>query len=99
MTMKDLINTYLGQYRLIQVIGRGSTSTVYKAHQPSLNRYVALKVLLRNLDPQFESRFRREARAIAQLQHPNILPIYDYGQDEGLHYFVLQYIEDGSTLN
>ncbi len=99
MTMKDLTNEYLGQYRLIKVVGRGSTSTVYKAHQPSLNRYVAIKVLLRNLDPQFESRFRREAQAIAQLQHPNILPIYDYGQDEGLHYFVLQYIDDGSTLN
>jgi eukaryotic-like serine/threonine-protein kinase len=97
--MNNLINTYLGQYLLLQVIGRGSTSVVYKAQQPSLNRFVAVKVLLRHLDPQLAARFRREAHAIAQLQHPNILPIYDYGQQDGLHYFVIQYIENGVTLH
>jgi serine/threonine protein kinase len=97
--MNSLINTYLGQYLLLEVIGRGSTSVVYKAQQPSLNRFVAIKVLLRHLDPQLAARFRREAHAIAQLQHPNILPIYDYGQQDGLHYFVVQYIENGVTLH
>jgi serine/threonine-protein kinase len=58
-----------------------------------------VKVLLRHLDPQLAARFRREAHAIAQLQHPNILPIYDYGQQDGLHYFVVQYIENGVTLH
>src|SRR5690242_11531403 len=97
--MNNLINSYLGQYLIIEVIGRGSTSVVYKALQSSLNRFVAVKVLLRNLDLQLASRFRREAHAIAQLQHPNILPIYDYGQQDGLHYFVIQYIENGVTLH
>jgi serine/threonine protein kinase len=97
--MNNLINTYLGQYLLLQVIGRGSTSVVYKAQQSSLNRFVAVKVLLRHLDPQLAARFRREAHAIAQLQHPNILPIYDYDQQDGLHYFVVQYIENGVTLH
>jgi serine/threonine protein kinase len=97
--MNNLLNTYLGQYLLLQISGRGSTSVVYKALQPSLNRFVAVKVLLRHLDPQLAARFRREAHAIAQLQHPNILPIYDYGQQDGLHYFVVQYIENGVTLH
>jgi serine/threonine-protein kinase len=57
--MDSLINTQLGQYRLVEVIGRGSTSVVYKAWQASLNRFVAVKVLLRNLDPQLASRFWR----------------------------------------
>src|SRR4029078_10634789 len=97
--MKDISNSYLGQYYLTEVIGRGSTSVVYKAYQSSLNRYVAVKVLLRNLDAQFASRFTREAHAVAQLQHPNILPIYDYGEQQGLRYFVMQYVASGATLD
>ena len=73
-------------------------ATVYKAHQASLDRYVAVKVLPTNPDPQFAARFKREARAIAQLQHPNILPVYDYGEQDGLLYLVVQYIENGTTL-
>src|SRR5688572_18622300 len=97
--MPEIVKTYLGQYYLTEVIGRGSTSVVYKAYQSSLNRYVAVKVLLHNLDPQYASRFTREAHAVAQLQHPNILPIYDYGEQSGLRYFVMQYIEKGETLD
>ncbi|MBK9713875.1 MAG: protein kinase [Kouleothrix sp.] len=97
--MNDLSQSYLGQYYLIEVIGRGSTSAVYKAFQSSLNRYVAVKVLASDIGPQFETRFQREAHAIAQLQHPNILPIFDYGQERGLHYLVMQYIESGATLD
>ncbi len=97
--MKDISNTYLGQYYITEVVGRGSTSTVYKAFQSSLNRYVAVKVLANNVDPQFAVRFKREAYAVAQLQHPNILPIYDYGEQEGLRYFVMQYIEGNTTLD
>ncbi len=93
----DLIGSYLGQYWLTDIIGRGSTSTVYKAYQPSLGRYVAVKVL-RSIDPQFAVRFRREAKAIAHLQHPNILPIFDYDEHEGLSYFVLPYVENNTTL-
>src|SRR5215216_6067629 len=94
----ELIDTYLGQYHLTEMIRRGGMSTVYKAYQASLDRFVAVKVLLFNRDPQFAARFKREARAIAQLQHPNILPIYDYGEQEGLLYLVVQYIENGTTL-
>ncbi len=95
--MADLVNTYLGQYWLIEVIGRGNTSTVYKAYQSSLNRYVAVKIL-RQLDVVYATRFEREAQAIALLRHTNILPIYDYGEHGGLRYFVLQYVENGRTL-
>jgi serine/threonine-protein kinase len=97
--MKDISNTYLGQYYITEVVGRGSTSTVYKAFQSSLNRYVAVKVLANNVDPQFAVRFKREAYAVAQLQHPNILPIYDYGEQDGLRYFVMQYVEGSTTLD
>ncbi|MEO7913240.1 MAG: serine/threonine-protein kinase, partial [Roseiflexaceae bacterium] len=96
--MKDLANSNLGQYYLTEIIGRGSTSVVYKAYQSSLNRYVAVKVLLHHLDKQYAARFIREAHSVAQLQHPNILPIYDYGEQNGVRYLVMQYVEGGSTL-
>jgi len=95
--MTDLLDMRIGQYHLTEVIGRGGMSTVYKAYQPALDRFVAVKVLLHNSDPQFAARFRREARAIAHLQHPNILPIYDYNEQDGLLYLVLQYIENGAA--
>jgi serine/threonine protein kinase len=74
-------------------------ATVYKAYQESLDRYVAVKVLLSNRDPQFAARFKREARAIAALQHHNILPIYDSGEQNSLLYFVMQYVDTGVTLH
>jgi serine/threonine protein kinase/formylglycine-generating enzyme required for sulfatase activity len=96
--MTDLIGTRLNQYELAEIIRRGGMSTVYKAYQDSLDRFVAVKVLFTNRDPQFAARFKREARAIAALQHHNILPVYDYGEQEGLLFLVLQYIEGGTTL-
>jgi serine/threonine protein kinase len=96
--MSDLSGRQLGQYRLEAVIGRGSTATVYRAYQQSLGRYVAVKVLQPFLDPHVVSRFRREAHAIAQLVHPNILPIYDYGEEGGRPYFVTQLIPGGASL-
>jgi len=97
--MTELDNFQLGQYKLIEAIGHGGMATVYKAYQESLDRYVAVKVLLSNRDPQFAARFKREARAIAALQHHNILPIYDYGEQNGLLYFVMQYVDTGITLH
>jgi serine/threonine-protein kinase len=97
--MNNLVNTYLGQYYLTEIVGRGSTSVVYKAYQSSLNRNVAVKVLAADIDPQFEARFRREAQAVAQLQHSNILPIYDFGEENGRPYFVMQYVEGSATLD
>ena len=96
--MSNLIDTQLGQYRLVEIIRRGGMSVVYKAYQESLDRFVAVKVLSSNRDPQFAARFKREARASATLQHHNILQIYDYGEQDDLLYLVMQYIENGVTL-
>jgi serine/threonine-protein kinase len=94
----DLIHSYLGPYHISKVIRHGGMSVVYQARQVSLGRNVAIKVLRHNSDPQFTARFKREAQTIAQLQHHNILPIYDYGEQNGVLYLVLQYIEGGTTL-
>ena len=94
----ELIGTHLGQYQIAELIRQGGMSIVYKAYQPALDRFVAIKVLQHTSEPQFAARFKREARAIAQLQHQNILPVYDSGEQNGLLYLVLQYIEDGVTL-
>jgi len=93
-----LVGQTLGQYRLVERIGRGGMATVYKAYQPSLDRYVAVKVLPTYLaqDPDFATRFRREARAIAQLNHPHILPVHDFGQEGELSYIVMRYVEGGT---
>jgi formylglycine-generating enzyme required for sulfatase activity/tRNA A-37 threonylcarbamoyl transferase component Bud32 len=96
--MTNLIDTQLGQYRLVEIVRRGGMSIVYKAYQESLDRFVAVKVLSSNRDPQFATRFKREARASATLQHHNILQIYDYGEQDDLLYLVMQYIENGVTL-
>src|SRR5215510_14012689 len=96
--MTDLIDTRLGQYHLTEIIRRGGMATVYKAYQDSLDRFVAVKVLFSNRDPQFAARFKREARAIAALQHHNILPVYDYNEQDGLIFLVMQYVENGISL-
>lgn len=89
----------LGQYRLVEQIGRGGMATVFKAYQPSLDRYVAIKILSAQYasDPDFIERFRREARAVARLRHPNILTVFDYGEEHSTTYIVMEFI-DGCTL-
>ncbi len=96
--MSSLVGITLGQYQLVEQIGRGGMATVYRAHQPALGRDVAVKVLRDLIDPAAAARFEREARAVASLHHPNILPLYDYGEDGGQRYFVTQYILGGRTL-
>lgn len=97
--MFDLAGKTLGKYRLVEKIGQGGMAQVYKAYQPDLDRYVAVKVLHPHLtgDPEFEARFRREARAIAALEHSNIVRIYDFDTAEGLAFLVMEYVE-GSNL-
>jgi serine/threonine protein kinase len=92
----DLIGQTLGQYHIVEFIGAGGMASVYKAYQPSLDRYVAIKVLPAQhaLTSGFKDRFILEARAVAQLSHPNILPIYDFGLEEDLSYFVMKYVPD-----
>ncbi len=72
-----------GPYQILGALGRGGMATVYKAYEPSLDRYVALKVLPREFihDPGFATRFEREAKVIAKLEHPNIIPIHNFGID------------------
>ena len=95
--MDSLVGKTLGQYQLVEIIHQDE-NTVYKAFQPSLNRYVAVKVLnpARSRDLDFAQQFRRDMQLIVGLEHPNILPVYDYGQEEGLLYLVTRYIETGS---
>ena len=90
----------VGPYRILEPLGRGGMASVYRAHEPGLDRYVALKVLPREFlhDPDFAERFRREAKAIATLEHPNIVPIYAYGIDEaeGIPWMALRLVRGGS---
>src|SRR3954465_10499191 len=82
-----------GRYELEQLLGRGGMSEVYRAQDRELGRKVALKLLARDADT---ARFEREARAVASLGHPNITQLYDYGQDEGRPYMVLELVPGGT---
>jgi Tol biopolymer transport system component/serine/threonine protein kinase len=93
-----MIGKRLGQYEIVEEIGRGGMAVVYKAWQPALERHVALKVLpdyFRH-DPQFLARFQREARAAAGLSHPNIIAIHDVGEQDGVHYIAMEWVDGGS---
>ncbi|HEX9385081.1 MAG TPA: serine/threonine-protein kinase [Anaerolineales bacterium] len=88
----------LGPYRIITQIGKGGMANVYKAYQPSVDRYVAIKVLPSQLaeSQEFATRFHQEARIIAKLEHPHILPVFDYGESDGVAYFVMRYLDAGT---
>jgi serine/threonine-protein kinase len=89
----------IGQHELRDRPGRGGWAAVYRALQPSLGRQVAIKVLpLGQLpDPSLPERFRREARMAANLMHPNIVPVYDFGEWQG-HLFIVMALIAGGTL-
>ncbi|MFN8525617.1 MAG: protein kinase [Chloroflexota bacterium] len=90
--------TVLGQYVILERIAHGGSSTVYRAHQPSLDRIVAVKVLAydHEEDADFMARFRREARAVSHLRHPNILTVYDFGTHDGVTFMVSEYLSGGT---
>jgi WD40 repeat protein/serine/threonine protein kinase/Flp pilus assembly protein TadD len=85
----------LGDYQIMREVGRGGMGVVYEAQQLSLGRHVAIKVLPSHalLDPRHLSRFQREARSAARLHHTNIVPVFGVGEQDGLHYFVMQFIK------
>jgi serine/threonine protein kinase len=91
--------TPFGRYQLIELLGRGGMGEVWRAHDTTIDRVVALKVLLPHFaqDPEFEQRFRREARAAARLDDPHVVPIYDVGEIDGRLYVTMRLI-DGVDL-
>src|SRR5437773_12090882 len=93
--------TALGAYRIVEQVGRGGMATVYKAFQPALERHVAIKVLPEFFadDPELRARFRREALTIAQLRHPNIVSVFDYGSEAGVTYLVTEFVEGGTLAH
>jgi serine/threonine protein kinase len=91
----------LPQYEILAMIGHGGMGAVYKGRQEALDRLVAIKLLPLEIsvDATFAERFRREARAMARLSHPNIVPVYDFGQtSEGHLFFVMEFV-DGAMLH
>lgn len=97
--MPFVIGETIGPYQLLAQLGSGGMATVYRAYHAALDRYVAIKALHPAFleDPNFLARFQREARLVARLEHPNIVPIYDFSEHEGRPFLVMKYIE-GETL-
>ncbi len=91
----DLIGRKLGPYEIAELIAADDLTEMFKGFQPALDRHVLIKIVGRHLpdDPVFNARFRREAKAIVALHHPNIVRVYDFGQAEGGHYVVMDYVE------
>ena len=91
----------IGRYELAQRIGRGGMGVVYKARDTQLQRDVALKMLLADVadDKETRERFKREARAAADLRHPNIIQVYDFGEEDGRAYFVMELLRGDSLAS
>jgi serine/threonine protein kinase len=96
--MEDLTGKQFGAYEIVAPLGEGGMAAVYKAYQPAMERFVAVKVLSRTLaeSREFTNRFQREAILLAQLQHPHILPVFDYGQVDGYSYIVMPFLQNGT---
>jgi serine/threonine protein kinase len=96
--MEDLSGRSFGVYRIVEPLGAGGMAAVYKAYQPSVDRHVALKILPRHLaqDAEFLGRFKQEAKVLAHLQHPHILPVHDFGETDGFTYIVMPFIKTGT---
>lgn len=88
----------IGQYKVVSLLGKGGMATVYKGYQAEVDRFVAIKVLEHQFatDVEFIGRFRQEARLIARLEHPHILPVYSFGESDGLPYIAMRYLEAGT---
>ena len=93
------IAKHFPQFELLECLGRSDMGVVYKASQPKLNRIVALKILApqKVAEPGFAERFQCEAQALARLNHPNIVKVFDFGEAGGLYYLVMEFV-DGFSL-
>ncbi len=93
-----MAQSQFGRYELKSELGRGGMATVYLAHDPRFKREVAIKVLPREFihDPSFRARFDREAQTVAAFEHSAVVPVYDFGEEEGQPYFVMRYMAGGS---
>ncbi len=101
MSSQDLTGHTLGQYELRELLGRGGMGAVYRAYQRTLKRAVAVKVLPAALaaDADFVARFTREAETAASLEHPHIIPVYDYGVEGGTSYIVMRLLSGGTLAD
>ena len=92
--MSDLVGRNLGKYRIVSRLGQGGMAEVYKAYQPGLERYIAIKVLHPHLaqDEEFVGRFEREARSVSRLRHQHILQVFDFDSDNSQHYMVMELV-------
>lgn len=101
MTTASNLPKRLGKYEIRSLLGQGGMATVYLAYQSDIDREVAIKVLPPHpgQDPQFMDRFQQEARTIARLQHPHILPVFDFGVENEILYLVMPYVGGGSLKN
>ena len=93
--MSFTVGENVGAYRIVAQLGQGGMATVFKAYHPGLDRYVAIKVMHAAFkqDETFIQRFSREARIVARLEHPNIVPVYDYAEHRGHMYLVMRFVE------
>jgi len=96
--MEDLTGLSLGPYKIIKLLGEGGMAAVYEAYHAAMDRSVAFKILPRHFasDEQFIKRFEQEAKLLAQLQHPHILPVFDFGTAEGYTYIVMPLVKTGT---
>ena len=88
----------IDRYNIIEELGRGGMATVYRGHDPRFKRDVAIKLLPREFlhDPKFLARFEREAQTIAKLEHPAIVPVYDFGEEDGQPFLVMRLMLGGT---
>ncbi len=91
----------IGRFQVIEQIGRGAFGVVYKCEDPRLNRFVAVKILsaAKHADGEVLERFKRESELAAMLSHPNIVQVFEAGEDDGAPYYVLEFVEGGSLLD
>lgn len=99
--MEDLSGRQFGPYQIVGPLGEGGMAAVYRAYQPGMDRYVAIKILPRQYanDPNYIKRFKQEALTIAKLEHMNILPVHDFGEEDGYTYLVMRFVETGTLAD